>query len=181
MSLRTIAQIALLCVLLLWGTTEPLAAQDTPADPPPLSVQVTFAGYTLIPEQSEDGQPVLDEDGQPVMTRLPLEDSVITPGDQVLYVITLDNPMPEPAMGLSVGAQISASLRLDPFSITGPENLGIEWADEENPTNFRPFFDEIEGQDTIAADLDTLRALRLTLPELRPEAQISIEYTATLR
>ncbi|TVP69908.1 MAG: hypothetical protein EA339_13970, partial [Rhodobacteraceae bacterium] len=165
-SLRTIAQIAPLCALLLWGATGPLAAQDTPADPPPLSVQVTFAGFTLTPDLSEDGQPVLDEDGQPVMTRLPLDDSVITPGDQVLYVITLDNPTDETATALAVAAQIPATMILDPFSITGPEGLHIAWADEENPTNFRPVFDEIDGQEIMAADLDLLRALRLTLPEL---------------
>lgn len=181
MRITTPARLAPLCALLLLGVALPLAAQDAPEDPAPQSVQVAFAGYTLTLDLSEDGLPVLDENGLPVMIRLSLEDSMITPGDQVIYVITLDNPTDDTATALAVVAQISASMVLDPFSITGPEGLRIEWADEENPTNFRPIFDEIDGQNIMAADLDLLRALRLTLPELPPEGQIDIEYTATLR
>jgi len=156
-----------------------LAAQDQ--DLAPATVQVSLAGFTLAPDLTETGAPVLDEAGEPVILRLPLDESVITPGDQVVYVITLDNPTEEPAMNLQIGAQVAAELLLDPYSITGPEGLAMEWADEDEPTNFRQVFAEIDGETIMQADLDSLRALRLTLPELLPSGQASLEYTVTLR
>lgn len=158
-----------------------IAQTDAPAEDPPTSVQVTLFGYTLEPELTETGEPVLDEDGEPVILRVPLDESVVTPGDQVLYVITLDNPTEDPAMNLQLGAQVAAELVLDPFSFAAPEGLVIEWADEETPDLFRPIFEEIDDEQVMTADLDALRVLRLTLPELPPSEQMNIEYTVTLR
>lgn len=151
------------------------------AEEPPTTVQVTLLGYTFAPELTDTGAPVLDDDGEPVILRVPLEESVITPGDQVLYVIELSNPTEEPTMNLQLGAQVAEELVLDPFSITGPEALVTEWSDEEDPTHFRHVFIEVDGETVMQADLVALRILRLTLPELPPSAQTSIEYTVTLR
>lgn len=170
------------CILALVLTPAYVAAQtDIPAEDPPTSVQVTLAGYTLALELTDTGEPVLDEDGEPVILRVPLDESVVTPGDQVLYVITLDNPTEDAAMNLQLGAQVAAELVLDPFSFAAPEGLALEWADEESPDLFRPIFEEIDDEQVMTADLDALRALRLTLPELPPSEQMSIEYTVTLR
>ncbi len=152
------------CILALVLTPSHVAAQtDIPAEDPPTSVQVTLAGYTLELELTDTGEPVLDEDGEPVILLVPLDESVVTPGDQVLYVITLDNPTEDTAMNLQLGAQVAAELVLDPFSFAAPEGLAIEWADEDSPDLFRPIFEEIDDEQVMTADLDALRALRLTL------------------
>ncbi|TQM89980.1 hypothetical protein [Roseinatronobacter monicus] len=156
-----------------------LAAQDQPDTPE--TVQVALAGFTLEPERTETGALVLDEAGAPVMQRIALDDSVVTPGDQVLYVITVDNPTAEPAVNLQLGVQVAAELLLDPDSFIGPEGLVVEWAGSEELTSFSPIFVEIEGETVMNADLDDLRALRLTLPELPPAEEFSVEYTVTLR
>lgn len=170
----------------LFGVATAATAQDTPAaadatEAVTPAVQVTLAGFTFAPELTEDGEPVLDENGAPVILRVPLADSVVTPGDQVEYVITLDNPTDEPALDVALGAQVAGELLLDPFSFTGPDGLDIAWADDEAPDNFRPLFEEIDGETVMTADLDALRILRLTLPALAPTAQYSIAYTVTLR
>ena len=156
-----------------------LAAQDQtdPLD----TVQVALAGFTLEPERDATGAPVLDEAGEPVMQRITLDESVVTPGDQVLYVITVTNPTEETAMNLQLGVQVAAEVMLDPYSFVGPENLVLEWADAENLTNFRPIFSVADGEMVLEAELDIMRALRLTLPELLPAEEISVEYTVTLR
>lgn len=173
--LRSIAVFAAFLAAPAFAQDDPVA-QDTATE-----VQVTLAGFTLAPELDDNAEPVLDEDGEPVIIRVPLADSVVTPGDAVLYVITLDNPTEEPALDVSLGAQVAGELLLDPFSFTGPEGLDIAWADEESPQDFRPMFEEIDGEVVMTADLDALRILRLTLPELAPSEQYSVEYTVTLR
>jgi hypothetical protein len=167
----------------------PLIAQTPPLAPPALApdaqpaetVRVGLSGFTFAPALDEAGQPVLDDAGQPVILRVPLDDSLLTPGEAVLYVLTLDNPTPDPALDLILHAQVAAEVMLDPFSLTAPAGLVVEWADAEAPDSFRPLFEVIEGEAVLQADLDTLRALRLTLPELPPESQVGIEYTVTLR
>ncbi len=156
-----------------------VTAQDQPDTPE--TVQVAFAGFTLEPALTETGAPVLDAAGAPVMQRIALDDSVITPGDQVLYVITVDNPTEEPAMNLQLGVQVAAELLLDPYSFIGPEGLVVEWAGSEEITKFSPIFVELDGEMALQADLDDLRALRLTLPKLPPAEEFSVEYTVTLR
>lgn len=156
-----------------------LAAQDQSDTPE--TVQVALAGFTLEPERTETGALVLDDAGAPVMQRITLDDSTVTPGDQVLYVITVDNPTAEPAMNLQLGVQVAAELLLDPYSFVGPEGLVVEWAGSEELTKFNPIFVEIDGETVMNADLDDLRALRLTLPELPPAEEFSVEYTVTLR
>lgn len=154
------------------------AAQTEAAD---AVISVTIEGFTLVPALAEDGTPALDAQGNPIINRVPLIESVVTPGDAVLYVITLDNPTPDAATDLQVGAKVAAELLLDPYSITGPEGMGMEWSDAETPDIFRPVFEEIEGEIRMQADLETIRNLRLTLPELASEASLQIEYTSTLR
>ena len=156
-----------------------LAAQDQtdPLD----TVQVALAGFTLEPERTDTGAPVLDEEGNPVMQRIPLDESVVIPGEQVLYVITVENPTEEPASDLQLGVQVAAELLLDPYSFNGPAGLVIYWADGDALTDFAPLFAEIDGEMVLNADLDELRALRLTLPELQQSEQSSVEYTVTLR
>lgn len=156
------------------------ALGDTAAEAPQ-TVQVRLEGFTLAPALAEDGTPELDDYGEPVILRVPLAESVITPGEPVLYVITLENPTEETAENLRLDVQVAAELLLDPYSFVGPEALLVEWADAENPTEFRQIFIEVDGQTVMQADLDTLRALRLTLPELPPAGAFSIEYTVTLR
>ena len=111
------------------------------------------------------------------MQRITLDESVVTPGDQVLYVITVENPTEEPAMNLQLGVQVAAELLLDPYSFVGPEGLVIAWSDAEAPEDFALLFVELDGETVMQADLDTLGALRLTLPELPPTEEISVEYT----
>lgn len=170
--------------LVLWALL--LAALPAPAlsettTEAPTTVQVRLEGFTLAPALAADGTPERDESGEPVILRVPLEESVITPGDQVLYLITLDNPTAEPALDLTLTVQLAAEVQLDPFSFAGPEGLVVDWADAEDLTEFRPIFVEVDGQTVMQADLESLRALRLTLPELPPSEQFSVEYTVTLR
>lgn len=168
-----------LCVVCL--TPVALVAKEQDSVTSPTTVQVALAGYTFAPHLTETGAPVLDEAGDPVILRVPLDESIVTPGDQVLYVVTLDNPTTEPAMNLQLGAQVAAELLLDPYSFIGPEGLVTEWADADAPDQFRPIFEEIDGEVVMTADLDALRTLRLTLPELPPSEEVSVEYTVTLR
>lgn len=158
-------------------------AQDTaPAeDAAEPAVVVAMAGFTLLPAMDEDGAPLLDDDGNPIILRVPLAESVITPGDAVLYVITLENQTADAATDLQIGAQVAAEVLLDPYSVIAPEGLVLEWADAETPETFRPVFEQIEGEIVMQADLDTIRTLRLTLPALDPGAAALIEYTVTLR
>lgn len=156
-----------------------LAAESHGA--PAESLEVFLEGYTLEPELTETGTPVLDDAGQPVLQRISLDDSVITPGDRVLYAITLNNPTEDPAMNLQLGLQVTAELLLDPYSFEGPEGLVVEWADADNLTEFYPIFIEVEGETLMQADLDNLRALRLTIPELPAAKEFSVEYAVTLR
>jgi uncharacterized repeat protein (TIGR01451 family) len=158
--------------------TDEVAAQIEVAEP---VISVTIAGFTLVPALAEDGTPALDAQGNPIINRVPLVDSVVTPGDAVVYVIALTNPTPETATDLQVGAKVAAEVLLDPYSISGPEGLGMEWSDAETPDTFRPVFEEVEGETRMQADLETIRNLRLTLPELASEASLQIEYTVTLR
>lgn len=159
----------------------PLAARAQDQSDPPETVRVALAGFTLEPERTETGVLVLDEAGEPIMQRISLDESVITPGDQVLYVITVENPTEAPAMNLQLGVQVAAEVLLDPYSFVSPQDLVLEWADAENPSDFRPIFGVADGETVLEADLDIMRALRLTLPELLPSEEISVEYTVTLR
>lgn len=169
---------------IFWGLlTAVVPAQafgETPGETEP-SIQVQLEGFTLAPALDAGGTPRLDDSGEPVTLRVPLDESVITPGDQVLYLITVDNPTEEPALDLTLTVQLAAELLLDPFSFAGPEGLVVDWADAENLTEFRPVFVEVDGQTVMQADLESLRALRLTLPELPPSEEFSVEYTVTLR
>lgn len=174
---------AVACVAMVFAFAGVGSAQDTPvaqeaAEP---AVVVSMAGVTLVPALDEAGAPLRDDAGNPIILRVPLEDSVITPGDAVLYVITLDNQTGDIATDLQIGAQVAAEVVFDPHSVTGPEGLVLEWADAETPDTFRPVFEEIEGEIVMQADLDMIRALRLTLPALAPGATATIEYAVTLR
>ena len=162
---------------------EPPAETDTATDtaPPSPSVAVDIAGFTVVQAMAEDGTPLLDDAGNPVMIRIPLAESVITPGDDVVYVITLENQTPDPATTLQIGAQVAAEVLLDPYSVTSPEGLALDWADAESPDAFAPVFVMVEGAPVMQADLDTIRTLRLTLPELAAGAAQIIEYSVTLR
>lgn len=162
-------------------TAQQVAPTATPPEEAATAVLVTLEGFTLIPELTEDGAPVLDDAGTPVMIRVPLAESVVTPGDRVLYVITLDNQTADPATDVQLGAQVAAEVELDPFSFTGPDGLEIAWADAETPDVFRPVFEQIDGEEVMTADLETLRRLQLTLPELAPTEQFQVTYFVTLR
>lgn len=157
---------------------ETQVAETAPTAP---ALSVTLTGFTLVPVLAEDGTPELDEDGNPVMARVALEDSVIVPGDRIHYEITLDNPTPEAATDLSLGAQIAPEVLLDPFTITGPEDMALAWSDAEAPELFRPVFEVVEGETLMLADLDTIRQLRITLPRLASAEAATIAYSVTLR
>lgn len=135
---RGISLLCLCAIAICLANLPAMAQTDATVDDAADIIRVTTAAYTLEPELTETGAPVLDDDGEPVILRVPLDESVIIPGDVVLYVITLDNPTDDPAMNLRLGAQIAAELVLDPFSIIGPDGLVVEWADEENPDQFSP-------------------------------------------
>ncbi len=159
----------------------PLAVTAEGEPEVPKTVQVAFEGFTQKPALTETGEPILDEAGEPVMQRIALDDSVVTPGDQVLYVVTIDNPTTEPMLIPQLGVQVAAELLLDPYSFVGPEGLVLEWAGSEEPTKFNPVFVEVDGETVMNADLDDLRALRLTLPKLPPAEKASVEYNVSLR
>jgi uncharacterized repeat protein (TIGR01451 family) len=156
-----------------------LAAEDVPESPN--TIQIALMAYTLAQAQTDAGDPIVDDEGKPVMLRIPLEESVITPGDNVLYVIAVDNPTDQGATNLQLGVQVAPELVLDPYSFVGPTDVIFEWADAENPTSFQPVFVVMDNETIMQADLDALHALRLTLPELPPAEKFSIEYTVTLR
>lgn len=161
----------------------PLLAQAGPDAVPaePDTVQVTLTAFTLHPERDAAGAPVLDDNGQPVILRVPLQDSALTPGEAVLYVIEVANPTEATAAALTLRAEVAAEVLLDPHSLVGPEGLVTDWSDAEAPDTFRPLFAVIDGERVLQADLDALRALRLTLPDLPPDGRAQVEYTVTLR
>lgn len=169
---------ALIGTVLSGQTAEPTAA-------PAPQVVVTMAGHTLVPALGPDGAPLTAEDGSPVMTRIPLIDSVVTPGDRVVYDITLDNQTADAATDLQVGAQIAAEVLLDPFSITGPDGMRLDWApapeDPEIPPAYRPVFVMVEDELQMQADLETIRNLRITIPDLAAGAVATVAYSVTLR
>jgi hypothetical protein len=115
------------------------------------------------------------------MIRVALDDSVIVPGNRIHYAITLENPTPEAATDLALGAQIAPEVLLDPFAITGPEGMALEWSDAEAPDLFRPVFEVVEGETRMLADLEAIRQLRITLPLLVSAEAATITYSVTLR
>jgi hypothetical protein len=170
------ATIALLALVLVVPATVGASQSDQPP-----RVEVRLNGYVLTPALDGDGAPQRDETGAPVILRVPLADGVVTPGDPVLYVVQLANRTDSSADHLVLTADLAAELQLDPFSILGPAGLDVAWTDDPEQGDFRPLFDEIDGERTMVANLDTLRALRLTLPALAPGRDVSVEYTTTLR
>lgn len=177
-----VAGLGLGAAALAQDATAPIPAAET-ADSATaaLSLSVGLTGFTLIPALTEDGTPKLDDDGTPVMIRVALDDSVIVPGDRIHYEITLENPTPEAATDLALGAQIAPEVLLDPFTITGPEGLALAWSDAEAPDLFRPVFEVVEGETRMLADLDMIRQLRITLPVLPSTQTATIAYSVTLR
>lgn len=159
----------------------PSPAADAPAD----MLSVAMAGFTLLPVMADDGTQARDEAGQPLFQRRPLADSVVTPGDAILYVIRVENSTAAPAENLQIGAQVAPELLFDPYSVAGPDaqalRMALEWADAEVPDQFRPVFVLVDGQPQMQADLATLRALRFHLPFLPVGGMAEIEYTVTLR
>ena len=148
-------------------------------------LSVAMAGFTLLPVMADDGTQARDEVGQPLFHRRPLADSVVTPGDAILYVIRVENSTAAPANNLQIGAQVAPELLFDPYSVAGPDaqalRMALEWADAETPDQFRPVFVLVDGQPQMQADLATLRALRFHLPFLPVGGMAEIEYTVTLR
>ena len=148
-------------------------------------LSVAIAGFTLLPVMADDGTQARDEAGQPLFQRRPLADSVVTPGDAILYVIRVENSTAAPAENLQIGAQVAPELLFDPYSVAGPDaqalRMALEWADAETPDQFRPVFVLVDGQPQMQADLATLRALRFHLPFLPVGGMAEIEYTVTLR
>jgi uncharacterized repeat protein (TIGR01451 family) len=171
---------ACLCIVLALAMAvpppSPARAQDDPG-----AVRIAMAGFSLGIARDEDGEPLVDDDGAPVLIRIPLADSAVTPGDRVVFVIQLDNATDTAASEVTLIARIAAEVLFDPFSLTGPEDLGVAWAHRENPDHFLPLFDEVESTRVLLADLDALNALRLTLPLLAAGSQLSAEYAVTLR
>ena len=163
----------------------PSPAADAAADAPADMLSVAIAGFTLLPVMADDGTQARDEAGQPLFQRRPLADSVVTPGDAILYVIRVENSTAEPAENLQIGAQVAPELLFDPYSVAGPDaqalRMALEWADAETPDQFRPVFVLVDGQPQMQADLATLRALRFHLPFLPVGGMAEIEYTVTLR
>lgn len=163
----------------------PSPAADAAADAPADMLSVAIAGFTLLPVMADDGTQARDEAGQPLFQRRPLADSVVTPGDAILYVIRVENSTAAPAENLQIGAQVAPELLFDPYSVAGPDaqalRMALEWADAETPDQFRPVFVLVDGQPQMQADLATLRALRFHLPFLPVGGMAEIEYTVTLR
>lgn len=163
----------------------PSPAADAAADAPADMLSVAIAGFTLLPVMADDGTQARDEAGKPLFQRRPLADSVVTPGDAILYVIRVENSTAEPAENLQIGAQVAPELLFDPYSVAGPDaqalRMALEWADAETPDQFRPVFVLVDGQPQMQADLATLRALRFHLPFLPVGGMAEIEYTVTLR
>ena len=163
----------------------PSPAADAAADAPADMLSVAMAGFTLLPVMADDGTQARDDTGQPLFQRRPLADSVVTPGDAILYVIRVENSTAEPAENLQIGAQVAPELLFDPYSVAGPDaqalRMALEWADAETPDQFRPVFVLVDGQPQMQADLATLRALRFHLPLLPVGGMAAIEYTVTLR
>jgi uncharacterized repeat protein (TIGR01451 family) len=163
----------------------PSPAADAAADAPADMLSVAMAGFTLLPVMADDGTQARDDTGQPLFQRRPLADSVVTPGDAILYVIRVENSTAAPAENLQIGAQVAPELLFDPYSVAGPDaqalRMALEWADAETPDQFRPVFVLVDGQPQMQADLATLRALRFHLPFLPVGGMAEIEYTVTLR
>ena len=163
----------------------PSPAADAAADAPADMLSVAIAGFTLLPVMADDGTQARDEAGKPLFQRRPLADSVVTPGDAILYVIRVENSTAAPAENLQIGAQVAPELLFDPYSVAGPDaqalRMALEWADAETPDQFRPVFVLVDGQPQMQADLATLRALRFHLPFLPVGGMAEIEYTVTLR
>jgi hypothetical protein len=161
-------------------------AQEAPALPqeaeePPAQVLARMSAHTLAPELTETGEPVLDEAGAPVFRQVALEDSILVPGETVIFVVTLENPTPDVLEDLVIGAPLAPEVRLDPFSIASIGLLTVEWADVETPDVFSPLFERVDGEDVLQADPDTIAALRLGVAALAPKEALDLSYSVTLR
>jgi uncharacterized repeat protein (TIGR01451 family) len=123
----------LVCAHGAQAQSAPSAAGDAAADAPADMLSVAIAGFTLLPVMADDGTQARDEAGQPLFQRRPLADSVVTPGDAILYVIRVENSTAEPAENLQIGAQVAPELLFDPYSVAGPDaqalRMALEWAD----------------------------------------------------
>lgn len=167
------------------GAAQAQTAPAPAAETTEALLSVAMAGYTLVPVLGNDGTQARDDQGQPVFQRRPLADSVVTPGDAILYVIRVENNTADPAKNLQIGAQVAPEVLFDPYSVSGPDvqalRMALEWADAETPDQFRPVFVLVDDQPQMQADLATLRALRFHLPVLPVGGMAEIEYTVTLR
>ncbi len=174
------------CRLACWVVAVALAWAPAIADTPepdaiPEQVQTRITAFTLVPEIAEDGAPVLDGDGAPVFLRVSLEDSVITPGETIVYVVTLANLTPDLVEDLTIHAPLAREILLDPHSIVSDGLLALDWAGEDAPHLFAPLFEVIDGEETLQADPDMIAVLRFSLAALLPGEERDLSYVATLR
>lgn len=115
------------------GAAQAQTAPAPAAETTEALLSVAMAGYTLVPVLGDDGTQARDDQGQPVFQRRPLADSVVTPGDAILYVIRVENNTADPAKNLQIGAQVAPEVLFDPYSVSGPDvqalRMALEWAD----------------------------------------------------
>jgi len=121
---------------------------------------------------------VVGEDGVATTEYRPVSTAV--PGEILTYRIVLDNPDPDPAEAIGMTIPVDPNLRIDPFSITGPDGVATRFSvDGINFSSFEDLWVEKEGE-RVPAEAGDITHLKIALTEIPAKSIVSIEYSASV-
>lgn len=126
-----------------------------------------------------DRQEIISDTGETEIVYAPIETTV--PGDQVTYRITLANTDEIPATAIGMTLPVDPHILIDPASITGAADLEALFS-VDGGLNFSEFSElTVETADgPRPATPDDLTHFRIGLQEVPGNAEISIEYAASV-
>ncbi|SER86956.1 conserved repeat domain-containing protein [Tranquillimonas rosea] len=110
----------------------------------------------------------------------PVETAV--PGDPLIYRIQLENTDPVPANSVGLSLPLDESLAIDPTSVSAGTSLEVAFS-ADGGESFAPFEDltvEVGGE-TRQAQATDLTHLRVTIDQVEPQSDVTVEYDAVVR
>ena len=119
--------------------------------------------------------------GEPVQSRELIPATTSTPGDRLLYRITLTNQDEIEAEDIILTLPIDAAVTFIEESLTATVELEASFSTDEGQT-FAPLADLVvsENGETRSATTEDLTAMRLTVPALAAKSDALIDYEITV-